>query len=125
MKKFLFTILFSLIGFLCWSQTQSNSFDCISKYKKGCSWVYQNGRQGLISENGVIIIPTDFDYISPFKNGFAWTYINGKQGLIDFNGKILISNDYDCIQTYNSKFFKAYKDSKEMLIEKPKKNSST
>lgn len=50
---------------------------------------------GIVSADGVIVIPAKYDEIVSFNNGVAGVKIDGKIGFVDTKGNIIISPTYD------------------------------
>ena len=70
--------------------------------------ISRNNKQGIISRNGTIILPTEFDFIVRFDYETFMCSKNDKFGFFNEHGKELIS----CI--YDNAFY--HKDDKEFLV---------
>ncbi|MGB1216885.1 MAG: WG repeat-containing protein, partial [Saprospiraceae bacterium] len=73
--------IFLIVNFLiCYSILVAQSFP-----------IKENGKWGLISSSGSMIVPPKYDGISEFKHeNHALVQSNGKVGIIDKSGKIII-----------------------------------
>ena len=63
--------------------------------------VRNNGKTGIIDEQGKVIIPIEYDDISDFKDGLFFAKKSKKYGMIDINENIIIPFEYKKIRFFS------------------------
>jgi len=72
-----------------------------------------NGKKGIMSLDGKIIVPAQFDSVGNYYDGFFEVRINSSYGVYDFNGKEIVPAIYDNVDKVSSReYFKVKKDGK-------------
>ncbi|PQJ32559.1 hypothetical protein BST92_11765 [Nonlabens arenilitoris] len=77
-------------------------YDEISGYfQNGFMRVRNNGKTGVIDEQGKIIIPIEYDDISDLKDGLFLAKKSNKWGMIDIKEQVVIPFEYNKIRYFN------------------------
>ena len=78
-------------------------YDEISGYFiNGFMRVRNNGKAGIMNENGEIVIPIEYDNVLDYKNGMFTAEKSNKWGIIDTENKIIIPFEYGRIRHFEN-----------------------
>lgn len=68
--------------------------------------IKQNGKLGVITGNGSVLIEPQYDHIYPRNEDFCFFYVemNGKNGVLSENGSVLIEPIYDNVCYHSDKY---------------------
>jgi hypothetical protein len=75
-------------------------------YKNGVAIVKQKGRWGLITHQGIEVVPPKYDEINTFENGYAEVKINQFNGVMDLTGKVIVEPNYEYIKYWGNGIFR-------------------
>ena len=101
MKKLLTIFLLASATFI-FAQEVTKQYDKIEKFNQGVAVAWENGKCGLVTQDGKEILKPQFDHIGRFgRDGIAYTTKKGLKGLIDMTGRIIVDNIYGDISGFN------------------------
>ncbi len=83
-----------------------SGFQDAKPYQHGVAIVKQKGRWGLITHQGIEVVPPKYDAISTFENGYAEVKINQFSGIMDLTGKVIVAPDYEYISYWGNGIFR-------------------
>lgn len=100
--KHLLSILFFAYSLIAFSQEVTKQYDKIEKFDQGVAVAWENGKCGLITQDGKEILKPQFDEIGHFgRDGIAYTTKKGLKGLVNMTGQIIVENIYGDIGRFN------------------------
>ena len=81
----------------------NKQFDYVSSFTDGYAEVKENGKWGVISAVGEIIVPCIYDNIRLISNGYSIAKDDGKYGILNNEGEIVTPIIYDNVREDASK----------------------
>ncbi|MFK7947614.1 MAG: WG repeat-containing protein [Saprospiraceae bacterium] len=75
-------------------------------FQNNIAIIKKNGRWGLLTHQGVEIVPPKYDEIEAFENGFAQIKIKSFHGVIDLEGNVIVEPDYEYITYWGNGIFR-------------------
>lgn len=91
-------------------------YDGISEFSQGLAITQKQGKFGVITLEGIELIPPTYKYITAFKNGYATVYENNSAGILNRKGLLVVPFDYKDISFVRGGYAIANKDNKYGLI---------
>lgn len=75
-------------------------------YQNNIAIIKKNNRWGLLTHQGVEIVPPKYDEIQAFENGFAQIKINSFHGVTDLKGNIIVEPNFEYITYWGNGIFR-------------------
>jgi len=75
-------------------------------YQNGVAIIKKEGRWGLLTQQGVEIVPPKYDKIEPFENGYARIKIKSFKGVTDLEGNFIVEPNYEYITYWGNGIFR-------------------
>ena len=75
---------------------------------QGYSIVESNGRQGIVTADGEVVIAPEYDLVSFLDCGTIRVVAGGKWGLFQSNGEMILAPQYDAISMHNTAGYAYY-----------------
>lgn len=91
-------------------------YDGISEFSQGLAITQKDGKFGVITLEGIELIPPTYKYITAFKNGYATVYKDNTAGILNRKGVLVVPFDYKDISFVRGEYAIANKDNKYGLI---------
>ena len=82
------------------------TFQQCHPFKNGIAIVKEEGKYGLLAENGTLLIDFKYDQIKDFENGFSEVSLIRKYGIVDLSGKFILPITAEKIEVVNKHIFK-------------------
>lgn len=80
------------------------TFEKCFPFHNGVAIVKNDGKYGLLSEAGILLIDFKYDDIEAFKNQFSEISLVQKYGILDLKGKMLLDTEAERISVYKKIF---------------------
>lgn len=94
----------------------SKKYDSIGVFSNGLAKIFKNGRQGLIGENGSVVVKADFAAVKINENGKIRVKPFPKWTLIDNKNRVRGSFYYEKIMPFEKSIFKASVSASQALV---------
>ncbi len=75
-------------------------------YQNGVAIIKKEGHWGLLTQQGVEIVPPKYDKIEPFENGYARIKIKNFKGATDLEGNFIVEPNYEYITYWGNGIFR-------------------
>lgn len=75
-------------------------------FQNNVAIIKNNGHWGLLTHQGVEIVPSKYDEIKAFENGFAQITIKSFHGVTNLEGKIIVEPNYEYITYWGNGIFR-------------------
>ncbi|MEY3416805.1 MAG: hypothetical protein RL060_916 [Bacteroidota bacterium] len=82
------------------------TFEQCRPFKNGIAIVKEEGKFGLLAENGTLLVDFKYDDIKGFENGFSEVNLIRKYGVVDLSGKFILPPSAEKIEVINKHIFK-------------------
>ena len=95
---------------------QMNMYDGIAEFNNGLAIVQKDGQFGVITTEGVELVPPMYKYITNYKNGYAIVHQDDHAGALNTSGKLVVPIEYSSISHFVNGNALAFKNRKLGII---------